>query len=246
MKYMKKIFIFILILSLISCSQAKNEKENIEVEGKINEVTTEEEKDNMKNVIENKNSITMIDNTDNIINLELRNNTMVNEYIKVINIVKNFSEENSLRLTYVEPIADRISRVNAGGKNNIALLLEELYEEGAETVNYFTDEKGLNVDLSISVDNSETTYSCIVYKASIENIDSNFKFKDSKLNEFRKSLVEPDELDFNKLDEFIRDVYNNKEKRDTVFFNKIDDDKYEVIRVEGNNCYYKLVYDPKS
>lgn len=24
-----------------------------------------------------------------------------------------------------------------------------------------------------------------------------------------------------------------------------DEDKYEVIRIENNNCYSKLVYDPK-
>ena len=30
-----------------------------------------------------------------------------------------------------------------------------------------------------------------------------------------------------------------------IFFNKMDDNSYEVITVKNGNCYYKLVYDPK-
>lgn len=40
-------------------------------------------------------------------------------------------------------------------------------------------------------------------------------------------------------------MISNEIKSYMVFFNKIDEDRYEVIRIENNNCYYKLVYDPK-
>ena len=58
-------------------------------------------------------------------------------------------------------------------------------------------------------------------------------------------LIENSELSFDKVDKYIKDIINNRIDRDKVFFNKIDDDRYETIRIENNNCYYKLIYNPK-
>lgn len=198
-----------------------------------------------KNLIENKNNITTVDNSKNVINLSLRNETIATEYKKSIDFHKKFALKNNLNLNFVEPITDKISRFNNEEDNNLYLLLSKLYENGAETVNYFTNQEGLNIDLSTFASRDANTYLYIISKASIENIDPNFNFKDSKLNEFRKGLVSDKDLDFEKLDAFIYDSLFDILDKDMVFFNKIDDDKYEIIRVEGNNCYYRLVYDPK-
>ncbi|MFU7517663.1 hypothetical protein [Clostridium sp. HCS.1] len=58
-------------------------------------------------------------------------------------------------------------------------------------------------------------------------------------------LIENSELSFDKVDKYIKDIINNRIDRDKVFFNKIDEDRYEIIRIENNNCYYKLIYNPK-
>jgi hypothetical protein len=127
--------------------------------------------------------------------------------------------------------------------DNIPELLQNLKVAGAETVSYFTDEDILNVELGII--GGEDSFSEITYKASIANLDKNFNFKESKLNEFRSMLVETKDLDFDKINQYIQDIYNKNINKDMVFFNKIDNDRYEVIRIENNNCYYKLVYNPK-
>lgn len=77
------------------------------------------------------------------------------------------------------------------------------------------------------------------------NVGENFNFKESKLNEFRNVLVETSDLDFDKLNKYAKDKYNKKIDNGSVFFNKIDDNRYETIRIENNNCYYKLIYNPK-
>lgn len=58
-------------------------------------------------------------------------------------------------------------------------------------------------------------------------------------------LIETNDLDFNKLNNYVKGILNNKIETDTIFFNKIDDDRYETVRIENNNCYYKLIYNPK-
>lgn len=197
------------------------------------------------NLIENKNNIIVVDNSKNVVNLNLRNETIVTEYKKSIDFHKKFALENNLNLGFTEPITDKISRFNNEEDTNLFLLLSELYKNGAETVSYFTDQEGLNIDLSTFADRDSNTYLYIISKASIENIDPSFNFKDSKLNEFREGLVSDKNLDFEKLDAFIYNALFDILDKDMVFFNKIDDDKYEVIRVENNSCYYRLVYDPK-
>lgn len=144
-------------------------------------------------------------------------------------------------MIFEEPIQHRISRTDY--LVNYNELLVNLQLAGAETVIYFTDEDILNVELSISI--GDNSYSHITYKASIQNLDQNFEFKESKLNEFRKILVETNELDFDILDKSIKDRFKNQIDIDIIFFNKIDEDRYETIRIENNNCYYKLIYNPK-
>ncbi len=195
----------------------------------------------MKNVIVEKNEINIDDNSKSIIDLELRNSSLVKIYSQSINLIKDFSVSNSLELIFEEPIQDRISRMDNVG--NRSKLLEDLQLAGAETVSYFTNEDILNVELSIVEE--DYTYSHIVYKASITNINENFNFKESKINEFRSMLIEKSELSFDKVNKYIEGIINNSVEGDKIFFNKIDDDRYETIKIENNNCYYKLIYNPK-
>ena len=114
----------------------------------------------MKNVIDTKSKINVIDNSKSINNLDLRNDTISKRYSEAIVKIKDFCMNNSLKLDFEEPIQDRISRMKDVG--NRSELLGKLQLEV-----------------------------------------------------------------------------------DTIFFNKIDDDRYETIRIENNNCYYKLIYNPK-
>lgn len=236
-----KIIIVILAvtISLVGCHKEKAVDLPMEKEPSVEEVG----KDNsdMKNIVHDKYKINVTDNYDNIINLDLRNSTMVQKYSEAIKLVKDFCIDNSLEIIFVEPIDDRISRM--GNMENMPELLQSLKVAGAETVSYFTDEDTLNVELGIGIGNG--SYSDITYKASVANVDQSFNFKESKLNEFRNMLVETKDLDFDKINQYIQDIYNKNINKDMVFFNKIDDDRYEVIRIENNNCYYKLIYNPK-
>ncbi|WP_040437153.1 hypothetical protein, partial [Clostridium sartagoforme] len=58
-------------------------------------------------------------------------------------------------------------------------------------------------------------------------------------------LIEKSELSFDKVNKYIEGIINNSVEGDKIFFNKIDDDRYETIKIENNNCYYKLIYNPK-
>ena len=185
--------------------------------------------------------------------LEARNNAIAEEYARGVKLFKSFANENSLNLTFIEPIGDRISRLE-GGPFDVTVLLEKLYELGAETVHYFTDEEGLNIDLSIgnreailheTMENIGVTYTEILYKASIENIDSDFKFETSKLNEFRNMLIDNDSLRYDLLQQYISKAVLGDYSNGAVYLNKIDENMYETIIVDRKNCYYKLVYNPR-
>ncbi|MFU7515613.1 hypothetical protein AB4668_07055 [Clostridium sp. HCS.1] len=233
-------FLMLLVLSSILFGCQKADTVSI-IESRVNTEQRNEINEDMKNIIAKKNEINIDDNSKSIIDLELRNNSLVKEYSQSIRLVKDFSISSSLELIFEEPIQHRISRM--GHYVNRSALLQELQLSGAETVSYFTNEDILNSELSIVEEDS--TYSHIVYKASITNINENFNFKESKLNEFRSLLIENSELSFDTVDKYIKDIINNRIDRDKVFFNKIDDDRYETIRIENNNCYYKLIYNPK-
>ncbi|WP_300382173.1 hypothetical protein [Clostridium sp.] len=245
---LKRIMLLLaLSISLVGCHKEKAvdlpmEKEP-SVEAVVKDNTVKEVVQNnsdMKNIVYDKYKIDIVDNSDNIINLDIRNSTMVQKYSEAIKLVKDFCINNSLEIIFVEPIEHRISRMSY--KDNIPELLQSLKEAGAETVSYFTDEDILNVELGII--GGEDNFSEITYKASIANGDQKFNFKGSKLNEFRNILVETKDVDFDKINQYIQDIYDKNINKDMVFFNKIDDG-YEVIRIENNNCYYKLVYNPK-
>lgn len=252
MKFNKIILIVMCNLFLIGCSNKDNKIEteiiiddNIEKgnEEKIEEARLESKK-TMKNLIAHKNNIKLEEKVDNNSDLEVIKNSIVEEYIRGINLVKEFCENNSLSLTYEEPIEHRISRFKNGPwetdpVKSIVIQLENLYAAGAESVSYFTNEPELNVELGVNVDHHS-----IVYKAAIDNINNEFNFKGSKLNEFRTSVVNSADIDFDELNKFIQSVYNKEITIDMRFFNKIDENSYEVIRVQQNNCYYKFVYDP--
>jgi hypothetical protein len=238
MKIKKVLFLLILSLFLVGCNKSNNV--NI-TESEVNTDKIIEDNSDMKNVIDTKSKINVIDNSKSINNLDLRNDTISKRYSEAIVKIKDFCMNNSLKLDFEEPIQDRISRMKDVG--NRSELLGKLQLEGAQTVTYFTNEDILNVELNISEE--DFTYSHISYKASITNIDRNFNFKESKLNEFRSMLIEKSDLDFDKINKYIEDIINNRLEVDTIFFNKIDDDRYETIRIENNNCYYKLIYNPK-
>ncbi|EOR19966.1 hypothetical protein A500_19179, partial [Clostridium sartagoforme AAU1] len=173
-------FLILLVLSLLLSGCYKEDAVNT-MESGVNTEQRNENNNDMKNVIVEKNEINIDDNSKSIIDLELRNSSLVKIYSQSINLIKDFSVSNSLELIFEEPIQDRISRMDNVG--NRSKLLEDLQLAGAETVSYFTNEDILNVELSIVEE--DYTYSHIVYKASITNINENFNFKESKINEFR-------------------------------------------------------------
>lgn len=206
-------------------------------------------------IIDNKYETIIEDNSMYTIDIELRNNIISKEYTRAIKLFKNFADENSLNLTYIEPIEDRISRFRDISYGEVSSLLENLYELGAETVNYFTEEEGLNIDLSIgnkevispnNMTHIGVTYSEIIYKASIENIDSNFNFETSKLNEFRDMLINDNSLKYDLVDIYISNVISNKYNSNSAYLNKIDENLYETITVSENTCYYKIIFNPLS
>lgn len=248
LKLLKLILVATLSVILIGCSKYVVKDKPIENDTSINEITSDnnddnENKDTLKNIIEDKDKIEIKDNSLDISNLDLRNSTMLSKYIDGVSLVKTFSDNNSLYLKYIEPLKDKIGRFRDMPE---VVLLKDLKSSGAETTQYYTEEDGLNVDLSININTREViTYSEILYKASIENIDTTFDFNTSKLNEFRNTFVDVNDLDYEKVNSYIKDMLSKNIEDNMVFFNKIDDNRYEVITIKDGNCYYKLVYDPK-
>lgn len=263
MRKNKIILILAFTLILTGCTINKNSKVKKEIENINTQIDSEvssdsndrENKDsniNSRNVVSNKKEVATIKSNKNTPNLEVRNKAISEEYIRAIGIVKEFCRNNSLEIKYIQPISDRISSLKDFPNDGHYILLNNLATLGAETIQYFTDEENLNIDLSINTteasgDNFATfgqTYSDVIYKASIQNVNDKFDFKDSKLNEFRNLILEDQVLDYDKLNDYIKNIYSGEYDSDTVFLNKIDDNRYEVIRIENNNCYYNLVYDP--
>lgn len=258
MRKFKVILILGLTLTLIGCTINKNYKVKEKVQSIDTQIESEVNIDsnkNLRNIACNKKQVEIIKSNSNTQNVEDRNKDISEEYIRAIGIVKEFSRNNSLEIKYIQPISDRISSLKEFPDDVNCILLKNLENLGAETIHYFTDEENLNIDLSIntteafdSIDDGfisfGETYSSIEYKASIENINDKFNFKDSKLNEFRNLIVKDESLDYEKLNDYIKKIYSQEYDSNTVFLNKIDNNKYEVIRVENNNCYYRLVYDP--
>ena len=261
MKILKIIMMLLLSLVFIGCTITENststkENEDLLVDDKSKIDTTSNEVNNsLSNTLSNKNSIPIDSNIVNITDLKTRNTAILNEYIRAIGIVKKFCLNNSLNLTYIEPISDRALKLKESYNGEVSLLLNDLSNSGAETVNYFTNDENLNVDLSIGITeaskyidgNSITlgqTYYSVVYKSSIKNIDNSFKFKDSKLNEFRNMILQDSSLNYDKLNDYVKKIHLGEYNSNTIFLNKIDEDKYEIIRIENNTCYYTLVYDP--
>lgn len=260
MRKNKIIIMVVISLILTGCTINKNSKveiDNINLQTglKINNVIDEIENNNLSNIITTKDKVIAIKSNVGTQSIEARNKAISEEYIEAISIASEFCENNSLSLKYEQPISDRISSLNDVPNDEHYLLLKNLESLGAETIHYFTDEENVNIDLSINtteasgyIDNNFVifgkTYSDVVYKASIQNINDNFEFKNSKLDEFRNMILGDLILDYDKLNDYIKKSYSGEYDSDTVFLNKIDDDKYEVIRIENNNCYYKLIYDP--
>ena len=224
-------------------------EDDVDIEDSIEDII-----DSLSNtIINNKYENIIEDNSIYTEDLEARNNVISEEYGRAVRLFNIFANENSLNLTYVEPIEDRISRFEGIAEGQVSMLLQKLSDLGAETVNYFTDEEGLNIDLSIG--NKEAvlkdtmisigeTYSDILYKASIENIDSSFKFSTSKLNDFRRMIIDDNSLNYDLVDDYISKVISGEYSNESAYLNKIDKNIYETIIVDKNTCYYKLVYNP--
>ena len=137
-----------LLLSLvfIGCTINENStsiKENegllVDDKSKIN-TTSKEDYNSLNNTLSNKNSIPIDSNIVNITDLKTRNTVILNEYIRAIGIVKKFCLNNSLNLTYIEPISDRALKLKESYNGEVSLLLNDLSNSGAETVNYFTND----------------------------------------------------------------------------------------------------------
>jgi ATP-dependent phosphoenolpyruvate carboxykinase len=95
-------FVLALSISLVGCYKEKAVDLPMEKEPIVEEVV----KDNsdMKNIVHDKYKIDVVDNSDNIINLDSRNSTMVQKYSEAIKLVKDFCIDNSLEIIFVEPI----------------------------------------------------------------------------------------------------------------------------------------------
>lgn len=134
MRIRKIMVLLALSISLVGCHKEKAVDDlPMEKEPSLEEVV--QDNSDMRNIVEDKYKIDVTDNYDTIVNLDLRNSTMVQKYSEAIKLIKDFCIDNSLEIIFVEPIEHRISRMNY--KDNIAELLQNLKESGAETVSYF-------------------------------------------------------------------------------------------------------------
>ncbi|MGL4331135.1 MAG: hypothetical protein ACRCSD_11150, partial [Clostridium sp.] len=213
------------------------------------ELQAMENKKEIKNLVIDKDSFVVESRMYTSKDLDTRDKNISKQYSRGINLVKEFCESNSLKVTYAEPIEDRISRMK--DNNNQSEVLMMLQNDGAETVNYYTDEDLLNVDLSITIteinnENNElaSRLSKIEYKASESKIEGNFDFQTSKLNEFRILLLGSNEdIDYKSLNEFINKCMVGEITSNMRFVNRVNENFVEYIRVEKGNVYYRLVYD---
>ena len=254
------LLILFFITGVIVLRSRKLAGESTEISNNLNEEdmdkddSAEEIIDSLSNIIiDNKHKNIIKDNSMYTENLETRNNVIAEKYGRAVELFKSFANENSLNLTFIEPIEDRISRFEGMAEGQVSMSLKKLSDLGAESVNYFTDEEGLNIDLSIgnkdavladTMTDIGVTYSDILYKASIENIDSSFKFSTSKLNEFRNMMINDNSLNYDLVDDYISKVISGEYSKGSAYLNKIDENIYETIIVDKNNCYYKMVYNP--
>lgn len=255
------ILLIIFFVTAVIVLKSRNlTKEETEISTNLNENhvdienSVEERTDSLNNtIINNKYDKIIEDNSIYTKDLQARNNVIAEEYGRAVRLFNDFANENSLTLTYAEPIDDRISRLKGTSEGQVSMLLQKLSDLGAETVNYFTNEEGLNIDLSIgnkdailedTTTNIGVTYSDILYKASQENIDSNFTFSTSKLNEFRSMLTNDSSLNYDLVDDYISKVISGEYSKDSAYLNKIDKNIYESIIVDKNTCYYKMVFNP--
>lgn len=217
------IFFVTTVLFLRSRNLTKEETKISSDLNKNNEDIDDSDKDiidSLSNkIINNKYENLVKDNSIYIEDLQARNNAIAEEYGKAVRLFNDFAKENSLTLTYVEPIEDRISRFKGVNEDQVSVLLQKLFDLGAETVNYFTNEDGLN-------------------------IDGSFKFSTSKLNEFRNMLTNDNSLNYDLVDNYISKVISGEYSKDSAYLNKIDNNIYETIIVNKNTCYYKMVYNP--
>lgn len=246
MKIFKVITIVLLGLTIVglvlvkSHNNIKKDEENI-LEDKTNNIILDENNDSLSNTLSNKNNIPINLNSSCITNLDARNEDILKEYTSAVSIVKEFCLNNSLSLNYIQSIKDNIGRLDESYNSERIVLLKNLENNGAETVNYFTDgSNNVNGEYVILGE----TYSKVTYKASIKNVDSSFNFKNSKPNEFRSMILQDSSLNYDKLNEYVKNMFLGKYDNNIVFLNKIDENRYEIIRIENNNCYYKLVYNP--
>lgn len=254
------LLIIFLVIGVMILRNINLTEEQTEISKKLNEDevniddSVENTIDSLSNtIINNKYENIIEDNSIYIVDLEVRNNVIAEEYGRAVRLFNNFANENSLNLTYSEPIEDRTSRFEGIAEGQVSMLLQKLSDLGAETVNYFTDEEGLNIDLSIGTKDAVledtmisigVTYSDVLYKASIENIDNSFNFSTSKLNDFRSMITNDSSLNYDLVDDYISKVISGEYSSESAYLNKIDKNIYETIIVDKNTCYYKMVYNP--
>lgn len=197
-----------------------------------------------------------MDNNYEIVDLEGRNNAIAKNYLEGLKVVKAFSSENSIDLKNTKFINDVLTE--SSENEEIKKLLSRL--DNVEAMQYFSENEGINVDLSINIQPARLkeyssvgafTFADVTYKASIENIDKNFKFKGSKLDDFRGKILKSrseayvDNLDYDTIDKYVSGYFHGKYDKYIIFFNRLDENSYERIKIDNNNIYYKFIYDPK-
>lgn len=245
-KILKILVIIAFTLSLISCSRDLNIQENTRKDGINYEDYYYREGQSLNNVILIPGGISA--NRYNVENIDAKNNNMAESYIIGVKNVRKFCEENSLTLNYIQSLEDTITLSNDADMESLINKLQ-----GVESTHFFTNENGLNVDLSINITNlsdqiidEEWAFVNILFKASIENINKDFIFKDSKLESFRLSILsKPNDLEYNVINEYVKGYFTGKYDKYIKFYNKIDNNSSEIIRIENNTIYYMYIYDPK-
>ena len=141
--------------------------------------------------------------------------------------------------------------VGCNKSNNVNITESEvntykIIEDNSDMKNVIDTKSKINViDNSKSINNLDLRNDTISKRYS----EAIVKIKDFCMNNSLKlDFEEPIQDRISRM----KDVGNRSEllgklqlEVDTIFFNKIDDDRYETIRIENNNCYYKLIYNPK-
>lgn len=253
--YRKIILLIMLSLSigLTGCFNGDSSKdmsastdENIDFKPPVYEYTTNEK---LSNIIKNKLEIG-VDTTgeiqDQLVDVNLRDELIVNHLKGNLVKIKAFCKKNNINLGYYNTIAEQ----HKGSDSEQAATIKKL--EVIDSEDHYGENDNMSIEMATGLmqatkKNGKSTYTIAParYRCTIKNINADFNFKDSALNSFRNDITDNDtSIDFDIVDKFIKDYFSWKLDSDIIFFNKIEEGKYESISIENNNISYRLTYSP--